>query len=231
MHVSAVPIDPAALVEGARRSALRGMLLHEVTLALDLSQGVLTDDERAGATLIADLDAAGLVVHAVAGAVRVSVRLDGGSALASPGGAAGARIEALATAQLSVARAAPAGRGVPQRAVVLPPPEGAVMLEAYALREAPRAGDLVLGVHWYLQLSADGRRILAREPLSRAAITVPALDGRLPGTISIVHGGAHPDEIHHWLSLSRGVRLEVLALASATRWRVEGDASVLDGAL
>lgn len=218
------------LEEAAAWAAARGALLFHLDLAIELARDALSPTERGGGELVAVADAEGYAVAAVEDGlspkVRAIVRFDEGRVLVTPGGApAPSLLEAMATAKRTVGRAAPIGPGLPAATLVAPPTAPGAPLDAYAFRLAGRPGDLVLGAHWRLRLSPDGRAVTAREPLSRAAATVAATGGRLPGSVALAHPGPCPNEAHHYLSLKHGVALDVLALDSASWWRVEGGRS------
>ncbi|PAX06968.1 hypothetical protein CKY28_12940 [Sphingomonas lenta] len=215
------------LEAAAGRAAARGAMLFRLDLATELARAALTPGELGEAAPIAMLDGEGYAVACVEDAfplrVRALVRFRDGRAAVFPDAAeAPPALEALAHGRRTVERAALVGRGLAQTVLMMPL---AGVLEAYAIRRAEREGDLVLGVHWLVRLSGDGRALMGCEPLSRSAATVPAEGGRLPERIAVSHFGATPNEAHHYLSLKHGVALDVLALESETWWRVEGERS------
>lgn len=218
------------LATAARFAAARGAMLFRLDAATELARAAMRGGEVGGGHLVAFVDdgefGVACVEEGLPARLRTLVRFDGTRALVSVAGEpAPAVLEAMAAARGTVARAELVPPTLPSTVLVVSPTGPAAELEAYAVRLASGAGDLVLGVHWRARLSGDGRVLRAREPLSRAAITIPASGGRLPERIELAHQGACPTEMHHYLSLKHGVAFDLFALDSEIWWRVEGERS------
>ena len=219
-------------------AAVRGSLLFHLDLAAALGVQALHEagiDPSLYALLV---DEHGYGVLALdASAVpqeRAVVRFasDGRPQVAARQGAAAPAATARARATVTVARAELiAGRhggiAIPQRAAARHDDP----IEVYALALPDTLGDVVLGVHWYATVSGDGTMLLAREPLSKSALVLPARGDLVPFGVEITHMGATPSEIHGWLSLKHGLALSVATLESGLIWTVEGERIMLAGRL
>lgn len=230
------PID-GALAELERAAALRagrGSLIFHLDLAGTLASAAFAGEGLEGApVVIVDDDgyAAACVDESLPPRVLASVRFaaDGRPVLTREPGVAPPPLDVMAAATRTLA-AAFAEPGVPRAFVVVPPGPGEP-IEGYTIRLAARSGGVVIGVHWRATLDPFGREVTSREPLARATLELPAVNDCPPPFAEVTHFDATPGEMHHYLSLKHGIVLDVMALRSSTRWRVEGEQVRLLGPL
>lgn len=218
------------LRKAAHAAAARGSLLFHLDLATELARPLIGE----GLALATVLDDDGYGVEGVAeGApttVRTSVRFadDGRSILLQTSRPASATVEALAAARRTMEAARLTGAA--QEAVIIVPPSGAGEIEAYAIRIADKAQDVVLGVHHRAVLTPNGRRVLKQEALSRTPLVLTGSADVPPASAQVTHFGATPSEMHVYLSLKHSLPLEILAMQSQLRWLVDGESAEIDGA-
>lgn len=156
--------------------------------------------------------------------LAVTFAADGSPIAEQRRGAPSQRLRVLAAAR----RTAQALPGPDRRSIVVVPPAVKAApdapIEAYAMRVADRRGDMVVGVHLRARLTPDGRRMLAKEPLSSSALVVPGSDGRPPLDVTLTHLlGPTPSEAHVYLSLKHGVPISVITAENDEHWVVDGE--------
>lgn len=239
------------LQAAANAAAVRGSLLFHLDLAaaLGLDALVATEtgaDTDAGAEAATNLytvlvDGEGYGVLAIADGVapqeRAIVRFaaDGRPIVQPRSGPPRAADLARARAARTVTAAKLTGQGQAgtREAIVAIPQSSQAHssdpIEVYALALPDVPADVVLGVHWYAKVSADGATILSSEPLSKAPLVLPSQGGEPPFGVQVTHFGAVPSEIHTWLSLKHGMALSVIALESDTVWMVEAERTTREG--
>lgn len=219
--------DPDRLADAAARAAIRGSLLFHLDLAGTLALGATGDlpvggwavevGERGYEVLLLDAELdreLALVTFAADGAPLVAPRK--GSPLPA------ARAAACAGRTLAMAFGSAGGA-----TVVVPRARDAASdasIEGYWLRTDAVPGNVVEGRHWRAVLSVDGRELVSRTALSRGDLVIPgARDVPAEGLVLTDLDGAVPNETHVYLSLKHGIGIEVVAMASGTRWAVSGE--------
>lgn len=222
------PIDGAlaTLEQAAALHAGRGSLIFHLDLAGALAAAAFADAEIEGEPVVTvDADGYGVacVDESLPPRLLATVRFaaDGRPVLSCEPGPAQPPLDVIAAARRTLAAAF--AEPDTSRAFVIVPPRRGEPIEGYAIRLAAQPGGVVLGVHWHVMLDPFGRQVTAREPLARAALELPAINGCPPPYAEVTHFGAMPGEIHHYLSLKHGIVLDIVALQSSTRWRVEGE--------
>lgn len=219
--------DPDRLAEAAARAAIRGSLLFHLDLAAMLAAGATNDLPVGGWTvevgargyevllLGADLDRElALVTFAADGAPLVAPRK-------------GAPLPAARSAACARSTLAGVFGSASSTTVIIPRARDAASdapIEGYWLRVDAVPGNVVAGRHWRAVLSADGREIVSRTALSRGDLVIPGARGvPAEGLVLTDLDGETPNEAHVYLSLKYGIGIEVVAMASATRWAVDGE--------
>lgn len=111
----------------------------------------------------------------------------------------------------------------PVNPVILPSPDGAGIL-VYVLAPETHVDEVVLGIHYRVLVSADGRRVVDLMPLSRSAIAIPLRQGdRKAAAITVTHSlTSHPMEHHVFASILHG-GLPIFVGTDAGLWEVRGD--------
>ncbi|MGR4864837.1 hypothetical protein [Caulobacter sp. LARHSG274] len=194
------------LVEAAARAVVRGSLLFHLDLAQALALDALPPGLEVGGWAV-DLGAAGYEVTFLdADLARelyaVTFAADGSPLGERRRGRTSPRLTALAAARrATLAWVFPADDGC----IVAPPPATAPSgqpLEAYVLRRGEASWGEPPEDHRRITLSPDGRRVLSAE---------------------LVVSRAVPSEAYVYLSLKRGVALELTTPDNGARWRVDGE--------
>ena len=107
--------------------------------------------------------------------------------------------------------------------VVLPDVDGEGFL-AYCLAAAMRDKDVVLGGHYRVTISADGKTVERVDRLSRGCLTLnwgPKDKGKVPVALFASHiVSPTPTEIHVWANLVCGMDLIIGAMGGST-WQVK----------
>ncbi len=156
--------------------------------------------------------------------LKISFSADGRPVEDFPNCAASHRTRALATANR---RAASLPRPSDRVIVVIPPAETAQPsdpLTAYLIRATGQIGDFVVGVHWQVQISSDGNRILNRKPIGKSDLIIPAQNGGAPEDLTLTDlEGEAPHELHVYLSLRHDLPFCVVTVANEEQWLINGE--------
>ncbi len=214
----------AELRAGAARAVALGSLLFHLDLAAALAEQAVAATPLAAElpVLAVDLGPRGYEVDVLSADLardlaRISFAADGRAMLELSHGAPTARARRIGDAVRTLGRLDPQAR-----AVVLPPHEDGI--EAYLFVQPDDVGDIVVGVHHRLRLSADGRTVLAQTPLSRAPLVIPGANGTPAFDIVLTHMlGDTPSEVHVYLSLKHAVALDIITASNEEHWQIDGE--------
>jgi hypothetical protein len=107
------------------------------------------------------------------------------------------------------------------RAVAVSPPSAAKdRIVIYDIGEAPAAQGIMLGRHYRVETTLDGKGVLLGEPSTTGCITLPPVAANATAPSIITHDlSPAPNEYHVFLSLMYGRSLEVITQAG--HWLVE----------
>ncbi len=216
--------NEVALRAHAAEAVARGSLIFHLDLAAALAPQAVAATQLAHErpVLAVDLGPHGYQVDVLSADLardlaRVTFAADGSAMLEPSHGAPTARARRIGEATYTLRRLDPNAR-----AVILPPHED--LIEAYLIAESEREGDIVVGVHHRLRLTADGRTVLAQTALSRSPLTIPGTNGKPAFDIVLTHVlGETPSELHVYLSLKHGVPLDIITAANEEHWQVDGE--------
>ena len=108
--------------------------------------------------------------------------------------------------------------------VVLPDPDGSGFL-VYALAAEEKQGEVMLGGHARITVSADGRKVERVDALSKSCLVLSSADSRKAGNVAGLYAShivsPTPVETHVFVSLLHHLPLYI-GTSDRTVWKVEG---------
>lgn len=233
------PVDRARLEHLALAAAGRGSLLFHCDLAAGLALGHVQRLGQSAPAIdawIVDVGPNGYEAIFLDGGLEtyaVTFAADGQPIGEPRRGSASPRVAAMAAAWRTARASGLIPANTTHEAIVVPPPRDhapADPVEAYLIRHGEARDDLVLGRHWHLAIDDGGRAVVDATPLSRTVLVIPGANGRPPEDVTVTHLGETPSEMHFYLSLKHDIAIEVVAVASNTRWQVAGETMRIVGA-
>ncbi len=110
--------------------------------------------------------------------------------------------------------------GTYRAVAVMPPSAPKDRIVIYDIGEVPASEGLMVGRHYRVETTPDGRGVLLGEPSTTGCVTLPPVTGNATAPSIITHDlSPAPNEYHVFLSLMYGRSLEVVTQAG--HWLVE----------
>ncbi|MGH6960236.1 MAG: hypothetical protein ACREE7_07125 [Dongiaceae bacterium] len=110
--------------------------------------------------------------------------------------------------------------GTYRAVAVVPPSATKDRIVIYDIGEAPASQAIMLGRHYRVETTLDGKGVLLGEPSTTGCVTLPPVTGNAMAPSAVTHDlSPAPNEYHVFFSLMYGRSLEVVTQAG--HWLVE----------